>query len=83
MLEKNVNLAKFMSDYCGGTNIELNIHLIFLTMIKNSRFSDYFYPLIPNGHVSVDNFRLFFANELKKFLNDEIANSNNFHFNSN
>ena len=46
-------------------------------MIKNSRFSHCFHPLIPNGYMTTDNFCLFFANELKKFLDNEFANSNN------
>ena len=52
-------------------------------MIKNSRFSDYFYPLIPNGYMTKNGFCLFFAIELEKFLNNEIANYNNSNFNSN
>ena len=83
LLERNVNLAKFMCDYYDGTNMEMNIHLMFLKMLKNSRFTDYFYPLIPNGYMTTDICCLFFANELKKCLDNEIANSNNSNFNSN
>ena len=52
LLERSVNLAKFMSDYYNGTNAEMNLYLMFLIMIKNSIFSDYFYPLIPNGYMT-------------------------------
>ena len=83
LLERSVNLAKFMSDYYNGTNIETNLYLMFLIMIKNSRFSDYFYPLILNGYMTKYDFCLFFATELEKFLNNEIANRNNSNFNGN
>ena len=84
MLERTVNLAKFMCDYYGGTqHIEMNLYLMFLIMIKNSRFADYLYPLIPNGYMATNDFCLLFANELENFLNNEITNCNNSNFNSN
>ena len=82
-LERSVNLAEFMGDYYNGTNIEMNLYFMFLIMIKNSRFSDYFYPLISNGYMTKNDFCLFFVIELEKFLNNEIANRNNSNFNSN
>ena len=83
LLERTVSLAKFMCDYYGGTNVEMNFYLMFLIMIKNSRFGDYFYPLIPNGYMTTNDFCLLFANELEKFLNNETDNCNNSNFNSN
>ena len=65
LLEGCVNLAKCMSDYYTGTNIEMTLYLMFLIMIKNSRFSDYFYPSILNGYMTKNNFCLFFAIELE------------------
>ena len=82
LLEKSVNLAKFMGDY-NGKNIEMNLYFMLLIMIENSRFSDYFYPLISNGYMTKNDFCLFFVIELEKFLNNEIANCNNSNFNSN
>ena len=36
---------------------------MFLIMIENSRFCDYFYPLIPNDYKTENDFCLFFATE--------------------
>lgn len=52
-----------MSDYYNGTNIEMKLYLMFLIMIENSRFCDYFYPLIPNDYKTENDFCLFFATE--------------------
>ena len=37
LLERTVNLAKFMCDCYGGMNVEVNLNLMFLIMIKNSK----------------------------------------------
>ena len=69
-------LAKFLTDQFEGTNMEINLHLMFVIMISNSSFAKYFGPLIPNRLMHEDEFTLFFAEELKQFLDEQLANAN-------
>ena len=49
---------------------------MFVIMISNSSFAKYFGPLIPNRLMHEDEFTLFFAEELKQFLDEQLANAN-------
>ena len=47
VLHDQCELAKFMADFYGG--VDLNIHLIFMILIKHLTFAEWFTQKIPNG----------------------------------
>ena len=63
-----MELAKFLANYYGGTNVSLNIHLMFMMMVKHSHFSEFFAEKIPNSMLTKTEFANLFSSELDSYV---------------
>ena len=75
LLDRQKNLAEFLAN--GTENIKLNIHLMFMLIIKNSFFAKYFAPFIPSGRMEKDDFCILFAAKFNEYLEIQLANLSN------
>ena len=66
LLDRQNNLAASLANVT--ENIELNMHLMLMIMIKNSSFAEYFAPFIPSGRMEEDDFCDLFAAKLNEYL---------------
>ena len=72
--KKQMELAKFLADYYGGTNVSLNIHLMFIIMVKHSNFSEFCAKKIPNSILIETEFANLFSSEVDSCVVNHNSN---------
>ena len=73
LLNKQKELANFLIQTY-PTDIDLRIHLMFITMICSTTFGEYFCNFIPNQVLSEDEFASLFASKLDDYLSQQAQN---------
>ena len=73
LLNKQKELANFLIQTY-PTDIDLRIHLMFITMICSTTFGECFCNFIPNQVLSEDEFASLFASKLDDYLSQQAQN---------